>query len=210
MIERLGPALRRWQTWGWLLLAVGIAYLAYLLVTGLLTPAEPTTPTDTQMIMRNIAAQGQHGHNGWQFDAKSSEISPDGYTTTYHGVHDATFFRDGKPAYKLQATMVTVDSRNQNYSASGGVHVHSTSPTLPEDLQTENTYWDQADQTLTCPTPTRFVYHETIMHTTHMTVNLKTGASQLGDTSIDYAKPPASQGPASPSPAVSARPIPPL
>jgi LPS export ABC transporter protein LptC len=192
MIERMPPVMRRWQTWGWIFIGVG-----------LLTPAAPNAALDNEMVMHGIAAQGQHGHSGWKFEAASSEISPDGYTTTYHNVRNATFLRDGKPAYRLTANVVTVDSRNQNYSASGGVHVWSTTPTLPEELQTENAYWDQSSQTLTCTTATRFVYHGTVMHTTHMTVNMKTGASQLGDTSIDYTKPPAS-----PTPSVSVAPLP--
>jgi hypothetical protein len=202
MIERLPPALRRWQAWVGIFLWVCVAYVSYLLVSGLLTPAAPTTATDNQMVMHGITAQGEHGHSGWKFEADSSEISADGYTTTYRGVHDATYSRDGKPAYRLTAGVVTVDSRNQNYSATGGVHVLSTSPTMPEDLLTDSAYWEQADQTLTCTTPTRFIYHGTTLHTTNMTVDMETGASQLGDTSIDYTK-----GPSSPTPSVSAAPI---
>lgn len=202
MIDRLAPALRRWQTWAVIFLWVAVAYVSYLLVTGLLTPAAPITSADNGMLMRGITAQGEHGHSGWKFEADSSEISEDGYTTTYRGVHNATYFRDGRPAYRLTAGVVTVDSRNQNYSASGGVHVRSTSPTMPEDLQTDSAYWQQAEQTLTCATPTRFIYHGTTLHTTNMTVNMETGASRLGNTTIDYEK-----GPASPTPSVSAGPI---
>jgi LPS export ABC transporter protein LptC len=214
MIERLAPALRRWQTWLWIALGAVLAYLVYLLVSGLLTPAEPVTPSSSEMVMHDIVSQGQHGRNGWKFEAGSSEISPDGYTTTYHRVSKATFFRDGRPAYRLTADTVTVDTRNQNYSANGGVHVWSTMPTLPEDLQTDNAYWDQSTQMLNCPSLTRFVYHGTVMHTTRMTVNLQTGASELGDTSIDYTKPPpsptafVSAAPLSPSPTVAPAPQP--
>jgi hypothetical protein len=193
--------LRRWQTWIWIAGIASAMYLAYLLISGLLTPAAPTTATDSEMVMRGIVSRGQHGDSGWRFVADSSEISPDGYTTTYHGVRDATFLRSGKPVYRLTAGIVTVDARNENYSASGDVHVWSNSPTLPDDLQTEDAYWDQAGQTLTCPTQTRFVYHGTVMRTTHMTVDLDSGASQLGDTSIDYFKAPAPRVSATPSPA---------
>jgi len=202
VIERVTPALRRWQTWVSIFLWVAVAYVCFLLITGLLTPAAPTTSTDNQMVMHGIAAQGQHGRNGWKFEADSSEISADGYTTTYRGVHDATYSRDGRPTYRLTAGVVTVDSRNQNYSATGGVHVRSASPTMPEDLQTDSAYWEQAEQTLTCTAPTRFIYHGTTMHTSNMTVNMETGAAQLGDTAIDYVK-----GSPTPSVSVSAAPI---
>ena len=202
MIARFAPALRRWQTWVVTFIWICVLYVAYLLVTGLLTPAAPSGTMDSQMVMRGIAAEGEHGHSGWKFKADSSEISSDGYSTTYHGVHDATFFRDGRPAYQLSAAVVTVDSRNQNYSATGGVHVRSTSETLPEDLVTDNAYWEQGDQTLICTSPTRFVYHGTTLHTSNMTVHMDTGASQLGVTTIDYEKPPGS-----PTPSVSAGPI---
>jgi hypothetical protein len=209
VIERIGPALRRWQTWSWAAVAAGALYLAYLLVSGLLTPATPSTSTDNEMMMHGIVSRGQHGHSGWKFIADASEISPDGFSTTYHGVRDATFYRDGVPTYHLTAKVVTADSRNQNYSATGGVHVWSTAKTLPDDLRTDNAYWDQAAQSLTCPTSTQFVYHGTTMRTTHMTVNMQTGASQLGDTSVDYRKPPGSPTPpVPPTPSVSVAPIP--
>lgn len=202
MKERIRPALRRPQTWGWIVVGAVAGYVLYLLIAGLLTPEAPSEPGADEMVMHGIVSEGQHGKDGWHFVADKSEITPDGFTTTYHGVHDATFFRDGKPAYHLTAFLVTVDSRNQNYSATGGVHVWSTDATLPDDLQTDDAYWNQASQTLTCPGATSFLYRGTHMHTTHMNVNLQTGASLLGDTAIDYFKIP------SPTPAVSAAPIP--
>jgi len=202
VIARVAPALRRWQTWAVIFIWICVLYVTYLLVTGLLTPSAPTGTMDSQMVMHGIAAQGEHGRSGWKFEANSSEISSDGYTTTYHGVHNATYFRDGKPAYRLSAAVVTVDTRNQNYSATGGVHVWSTSQTLPEELETDNAFWEQADQTLICTSPTRFVYHGTTLHTSNLNVNMDTGASQLGVTTIDYEK-----VPGSPTPSVSAGPI---
>lgn len=202
MMGRIRPALRRPQTWGWIVAGAITAYLVYLLVAGLLTPQAPTEPGENEMVMRGIVSEGQHGGSGWHFEAAKSEITPDGFTTTYHDVHDATFYRDGKPAYHLTAMLITVDSRNQNYSATGGVHVWSTDSTLPDDLLTDDAYWNQTNQALTCPGVTTFVYRGTTMRTTHMTVDLQTGASQLGDTWIDYFKIP------SPTPAVSAAPIP--
>ena len=202
MIRRPLLNMRDWQTWFWIGVIAAAGYLAYLLVSGLLTPAPTSAPSDDEMQMHDIISRGQHGKSGWRFTADSSVISPDGYTTTYRQVRDATFLRDGRPAYRLTAGTVTVDSRNENYSATDGVHIWSNSPTLPDDLQTSDAYWDQAGQTPTCPTATRFVYHGALMITTHMTVDLDTGASQLGDTSVDYFNTPgpvrASTGTASP------------
>lgn len=196
------PSPRRWETWFWTLCALAAAYLIYLLIAGLLTPAVPSTPLDNEMLMRGILSRGQHGESGWRFVATSSEISPDGYTTTYRDVRDGRFWRDGRVLYRLTAGSVTVDARNLNYSATQGVHVWSTSPTLPEDLRTENAYWDQSGQTLTCTTSTRFLYHGTAVVTSHMTVNLDTGASELGDTAVDYrhAPEPTAASTASPTP----------
>lgn len=202
MSSRLYGALRRVSTWGWILLGAVAAYIIYLLVAGLLTPEAPTTPGENMITMRGIVSEGQNGKSGWHFEASHSEVSPDGFTTSYHDVRNATFYRDGRPAYRLTASLVSVESRNQNYSATGGVHVWSTDKTLPDDLRTDDVYWNQASELLTCPGSTTFVYHGTTMHTTHMTVNLQTGASVLGDTSIDYFKIP------SPAPLVSAAPLP--
>ena len=203
MIERRVPLLRRWQTWIWVAGGVAAAYLVYLLVAGLLTPPAPYGPAGNNMVMHDIVSAGGHGDSGWKFEAQSSEISPDGFTTTYNKVRNATFYRKGKPAYHLQADTVTVDSRNQNYSANGSVHVWSTDKALPEDLRTDDAYWNQTAQTLTCPADTTFVYHGSNLKTTRLTVNLQSGAAQLGDTAIDYTTPPPS-----PTPIVSAGPLP--
>jgi len=202
VIGRLPAAFRRPSTWGWILVGAVVAYLLYLLVAGLLTPEAPSGPGANLITMRGIVSEGQNGKSGWHFEASNSEVSPDGFTTTYHDVRNATFYREGQPAYRLMAGLVTVDSRNQNYSATGGVHIWSTDKTLPDDLRTDDAYWNQASQMLTCPGPTSFLYRGTTMRTTHMTVNLQSGASQLGDTTIDYFKIP------SPAPLVSAAPLP--
>jgi lipopolysaccharide export system protein LptC len=195
MIRTIAAASRRWQSWVWLAGLAGAGYITYLLVSGLMTPAVPTPPASNQMIMHDIRSQGQHGRGAWKFVADSSAISPDGYTTTYRKVRDATYYRDGKPAYKLTADTVTADTRTQNYSATGGVHVWTVSTAQPDDLRTDDAYCSDAAQTLTCPTPTRFVYNGTTLYTTNMTVNMRTGQTQLGETTIDYQNPSPSPGP---------------
>jgi LPS export ABC transporter protein LptC len=178
-----------WRIAAWVAGASAVGYVIYLLVSGLLTPPLPPAPNGNQMVMRGIESEGRHGKTYWHFAADSSEISPDGYTTTYHNVHDATYYRDGKATYKMTASVVTVDSRNQNYSASGGVHIWSVLPGRTEDFRTEDAFWNDAAQLLTCSTPTRVVYRGSAMHTSGMTVDLRTGAAQMGITSIDYLKP---------------------
>ncbi|HEY7994959.1 MAG TPA: LPS export ABC transporter periplasmic protein LptC [Candidatus Eremiobacteraceae bacterium] len=202
MIGPLRGVFRRPGAWGWILVGAIVAYLLYLLVAGLLTPEAPTAPGSNLITMRGIVSEGQNGKSGWHFEASRSEVSPDGFTTSYHDVRNATFYREGRPSYRLMAALVSVDSRNQNYSATGGVRVWSTDKALPDDLRTDDAYWNQASQILTCPGPTSFLYRGTTMRTTHMTVNLQSGASQLGDTTIDYFKIP------SPAPLVSAAPLP--
>jgi LPS export ABC transporter protein LptC len=180
---------RRWQTWVWIaVLALG-GYIVYLLVTGLLTPQEPVQPSDNQMEMHGVVGQGSHGPSHWQFTADSSEISADGYTTTYHGVHQATYYRAGKPAYHLTATTITVDARNQNYTASEGVHMWSVAPHDAEDIRTTDAYWNNSAQLLTCTTPATLIYKGSELRTTGLTVNLRTGLAEFGDTSVDFIRP---------------------
>lgn len=188
MSDRRWGWLRQWQTWGWAALGAASLYVVYLLVSGLLTPAAPTQPGDSTMSMHGIVSEGRHGRTYWRFTADSSEISADGFTTTYHRVRDATYYRDGKPVYKLTAAQVLVDSRDQNYTASGGVHIWSTDGDR-RDFRTEDAYWNNAAQLLNCTTPTRVVYDGDVLHTSGLSVNLSTGAAEFGNSSLDYVKP---------------------
>jgi hypothetical protein len=157
-------------------------------VSGLLTPPAPTQPGDSMMSMRGIVGEGRHGRTYWRFSADTSDISADGFTTTYHHVRDATYYRDGKPVYQLSAARVMVDSRDQNYTASGGVHVWSTDGDR-RDFRTEDVYWNNAAQLLSCSSPARVVFDGDVLHTTGLSVNLSTGAAVFGNSSLDYVKP---------------------
>jgi|GEM_PF-1605497 len=182
---RIAPALRRFSTWGVVAAVVFCALLIYYLVSGLMTPESHATSADQQVIMRGVTGQAERaGELGWRFSADSTDASADGMTTTYHRAR-ATYFLDGKPTYRLTAAQVLIDLRTLNYTASGGVHVWSVAGKHKQDLKTEYVLWNQAPQLLSCPKPVHLTYSGTVLQTAHLSINLRTGDTQLGKTTID-------------------------
>ena len=159
--------------------------IAYFLVSALLTPDVPSNGGQAQLEMNRIVGQGEKGTQlGWRFKADRSDISTDGLVTTYHHVNNATYYVNGKPAYKMTAGAVTLDMRTQNYTGNGGVHVWSVRPNDIEDLKTEVVSWNNPLQMLICPRAVRVKYKGFALTTAHFTANFSTGDSSLGTTSI--------------------------
>lgn len=162
------------------------ALVIYYLASALLTPDQPNTSGQPQIVMHNIIGQGERGTQlGWKFAAKSSDLSTDGLVTNYHHVTGGTYYLHGKPAYKITADEVTLDMRTQNYTAFGGVHIWSVRPRDLEDLKTQTVLWNNPLQTLTCPGSVAVKYKGYELATAHLTANFLTGASSLGTTSIN-------------------------
>jgi hypothetical protein len=164
--------------------------VAYFLITALLTPEQPATIAQPQIQMHQIVGQGERGTQlGWRFVADSSDLSTDGQVTTYHNVRQGIYYLKGKPAYVLTADEVTLDMRSQNYVASGAVHVRSVRPRDLSNLRTENVFWNNPLQTLTCPAQVRVHYKGIDFVTSHLQVNFVSGMSTLGTTSIRGSQP---------------------
>jgi len=184
LVARIAPALRRWDTWGIAAAIAFFAFLTYYLVSGLMTPAS-VAPADQQLTMRGIHGQAERaGELGWRFSADSTTASPDGTTATYNGAR-ATYYLAGKPAYRLTAARVLIDLRTLNYTASGGVHVWSVAGKKRQDFKTDDVLWNQVPQLLSCPKPVHVSYGGTILETAHLSINLRTGDTQFGRTTIE-------------------------
>lgn len=170
-----------------LIAALVIAFFGmalYYFLSALLSPDIPATG-QSSVTMKGIQGQGERGMQiGWQFSADSSDVSSDGMVTTYHHVRAGTYYLDGKPAYRLTAGEVTLDTRSQNYVATGGVHVHSLQPRAIQELQTQSLTWNNPLQTLTCPETVHVVYKGYALVTSHLIANFASGASSLGATSV--------------------------
>jgi hypothetical protein len=184
LVSDIGPALRRWQTWGIIAVAAFLGMLAYYFVSGMSSPELPPTTAQQLLLMKGITGQAQKGQDlTWRFSAKATNTSPDGMVTTYYQA-TATYYLHGKPAYRLTAPQVHVDLRSQNYSASNGVHVWSVTKPKEEDFKTNYVQWSQTSQALNCPESVRLTYNGSTMVTSHLSVNLRSGETQFGQTSI--------------------------
>lgn len=180
-----------WRTWAGLAGIVAAATYVYLFVSAVLAPSLPPLLGGNQVAMNSVRVQGQRGPKlGWAFGADSAQTSTDGGETTYHGVHNATYYEKGKPAYRLDADSVTLDTRSQNYSASGNVHVWALNGAQPRDIRADDVNWNQPLQTLTCPGNVKIAYKNTHFVGSYVTVDFHDGSFRTGDASITYHKKP--------------------
>lgn len=193
-MERTVRALFRWKT---LAIVAAIAFFAaigYYLISGLFMPdVTPHQQPDSTIVVHDVKGQAVGGgHSSWQFAAVTSEASTDGATIRYHDAR-ATYLLRNKPAYKLVAAEVILDSRTQNYTATHGVHVWSVGGGETQTFRTQQLVWNNSTQTLICPSTVKLEYHGVGLVTKHLNINLSTGALTLGASSADIgpnAKPP--------------------
>jgi LPS export ABC transporter protein LptC len=176
---------RRPTLWVWVVSAAFFGTVVYLLASALLSPDLPANLGQPTIKMNSIEGQGERGNQlGWKFVADSSDISTDGETTTYHHVREGIYYLKGKPAYRLTADSVTLDARSQNYTATGDVHIWSVRPQDVSEVHTQNMSWNNALQMLSCPTQVHVKYKGFDMVSSHLELNLLTGSSTLGATTV--------------------------
>ncbi len=189
----MSPDERRWRpTWRtWLGIAgalVAGTYI-YLFVSAILSPSLPPLTGANQVSMQTLNVQGQRGPKlGWAFGADSAQTSTDGGQTTYNGVHNATYYEKGKPAYRLSADSVTLDTRSQNYSATGNVHVWALTGDQPRDIRAQDVDWNQPLQTLTCPGPVTIVFKTSHFVGNDISVDFHDGSIRTGPSTVTYHK----------------------
>ena len=185
MNVRAGGFRPTWRTW--LYSVIGLAAIAYvyLFVSAILAPPLPPVAGGNHVALQSLQVQGQHGTKlGWKFGADSAQTSTDGGQTTYVGVHNATYYEKGKPAYRLSADSVTLDTRSQNYSATGNVHVWALSGAQPRDIRADNVNWNQPLQTLSCPGAVTIAYKKSHFIGNDVSVNFHDGTIRTGSSTV--------------------------
>jgi lipopolysaccharide-assembly LptC-related protein len=185
MSARAGRFRPTWRTWLYTAIALAALAYVYLFVSAILAPPLPPVTDPNQVAMQSLRVQGQRGAKlGWTFGADSAQTSTDGGQTTYIGVHNATYYEKGKPAYRLSADSVTLDTRSQNYSATGNVHVWALSGAQPRDIRADNVNWSQPMQTLTCPGTVVIAYKKSHYDGADVSVDFRDGSIRLGLSTV--------------------------
>ena len=180
-----------WKYWlaGAGVLALG-GYL-YLFISAILAPPMPPVTNANSVVMRALRVVGQHGPKlGWSFNAESSETSVDGGFTTYHNVRDGTYYEKGKPAYHISAKEIILDTRSQNYSASGGVHIWAVTGEQPRDIWADDMTWSQAPQTVSIPNKVTILYTGSRFAGNDVYINFRDGSIHTGASALTYHKKP--------------------
>ncbi|HKW44687.1 MAG TPA: hypothetical protein VJN22_03460 [Candidatus Eremiobacteraceae bacterium] len=169
------------------LLALG-GYL-YLFISAIVAPPLPPLTNPNTVVMNALHVVGEHGSKlGWSFSADSSETSVDGALTTYKNVRDGTYFEHGKPAYHISANQVTLDTRSQNYSASGSVHIWAVTGEQPRDIKADSLNWSQPLQTLSFPNGVTVLYQGSSYAGRNLYVDFRDGSIHTGKSALSYHK----------------------
>jgi lipopolysaccharide assembly outer membrane protein LptD (OstA) len=185
MSARAGRFRPTWRTWLYTAIALGAITYVYLFVSAVFAPPLPPESGINQVAMQLLQVQGQRGTKlGWKFGADSAQTSTDGGQTTYVGVHNATYYEKGKPAYRLSADSVTLDTRSQNYSATGNVHVWALTGAQPRDIRADNVNWNQPLQTLTCPGSVTIAYKKSHFMGNDVSVDFHDGSIRTGVSTV--------------------------
>jgi hypothetical protein len=169
--------------------ALALAAYLYLFISAILSPPMPPVTNANTVVMRALHVVGQRGPKlGWSFSADSSETSVDGSFTTYHNIRDGTYYEHGKPAYHISAKQVTLDTRSQNYSASGAVHIWAVTGVQPRDIKTDGLTWSQALQSMSCPNDVTVLYGNDSYKGRSLWIDFRNGTMHTGQSTVTYRK----------------------
>jgi hypothetical protein len=178
--------------WHYWLAAAGVLALGgylYLFISAILAPPLPPVTNANTVVMRALHVVGQHGSRlGWSFSAETSETSVDGGFTTYHNVRDGTYYEKGKPAYHISANQIVLDTRSQNYSATGGVHIWAVTGEQPRAIWAEDMTWNQPLQTLSCPNKMTVLYTGSRYTGNNVFISFRDGSIHTGPSAVSYHK----------------------
>jgi hypothetical protein len=179
-------------TWRFWLAGAGVLALGgylYLFISAILAPPLPPVIGGNSVVMRRLHVIGQHGPKlGWSFSADSSDTSLDGAFTTYRNVRDGTYYEHDKPAYHISAQTITLDTRTQNYTANGTVHIWAVTGDQPRDIKADELSWNQSLQTLSCPSNMTAHYKTSTYNGSDLLINFRDGTIHTGQTAVSYHK----------------------
>jgi len=179
-------------TWRFWLVGAGVLALGgylYLFISAILAPSMPPMIGANTVVMKSLRVVGQHGRQlGWSFTADSSDTALDGAYTTYHNVRDGTYYEKGKPAYHISAKTITLDTRSQNYTATGAVHIWAVVGVQPREIKADELTWNQGLQMLTSPTNMTLHYEGSTYNGSNLVVNFRDGTIHTGPSAVTYGK----------------------
>jgi len=155
-----------WVTWG-------------IVHAGGDVPAGPSANPVTEL--GNGHAEGRRINGpAWTMDYSEIVEAPDGSTATLSHVRHGEIFRNGKPYVSVVADTIVVNTISNDFSASGHVLLIENDGLHKRRFRSEQAIYNGAVQLLTLPTAAHIESDGMAVDVEHATVNLKTGAMNLG------------------------------
>lgn len=177
-------SVRRWN-WKAIGIAAAVALAIYVIVgvyrAGLderaLPPAlQPMHLQGGQVIEHKLALKN------WTFRYDDASVSADGNLATITGVHDGTYYRNGKPYLKLDAANMTLNRSTLDFTANGRVHVERIG-NANESFDTDSVVWTNSTKTLLLDHPAYFRTNGQTLTVENVTLDAKTNELKIGKIS---------------------------
>lgn len=175
---------RRWN-WKAIGIVVGIALAIYVIVgvyrAGLHEQQMPSA-LEAMHLQNGTVINHKLALKNWTFEYDDASVSADGNVATITGVHDGTYYKNGKPYVKLDAARLTLNRSTLDFTATGRVHVQRIDQ-AEESFDTDSVVWTNATKMLVLDHPAYFRTNGQTLTVLHVTLDTKTNELKIGQIS---------------------------
>ncbi|MDQ6932855.1 MAG: hypothetical protein M3160_06735 [Candidatus Eremiobacteraeota bacterium] len=172
-------------TWPAIAITASLAIAAVLVVGVVLAGREvPLAPRALPIVLQHGGAFGHRltsrGGKAWSFDYDRVQTSPDGSMATIDGVHGGLLYKNGKPYLKISAQHITANTVNNDYTATGQIHIEALGNGIKRSFDTDLAVWQNYNKTLTLAHPSIVRSGDAMLTFKTVTVDFNTGKVHVG------------------------------
>jgi hypothetical protein len=144
--------------------------------------APPPPPGQVKTIFKTGTATGQSRLHlpAWSLDYESITIGPDGYTNTLENIKDGRYFKNGKPAAKMKAKHIVVNTISNDFVETGPIEITEIDGKHSRNFVSDEAAYQGATQTLILSHPTTVTSDGGTAKFKKATFNFKTGDMTTG------------------------------
>jgi hypothetical protein len=141
-----------------ILIAVGAIFFAWIFYELYRAGGGPLPPppgqVKTEINHGKVMGQSRLHLPSWSLDYDSITIGPDGYTNTLENVKDGVYYKDGKPAAKMKAKHVVVNTISNDFVETGPVEITEIDGKHSRNFVSDEATYQGGTQTIILSHPT--------------------------------------------------------
>lgn len=174
------------NSWRAIAITASLAIAALLIAGVILAGREvPSKPGAVPIVLQHGGVFGHRltsrgGKTTWSFDYDRVQTSPDGSLATIDGVHGGLLYKDGKPYLKISAKHITANTMNNDYTATGQIHIEAIGSGIKRSFDTDLAVWQNFNKTLTLAHPSVVRTGDALLTFKTVTVDFNTGKVHVG------------------------------